>query len=276
MSNRVLLVVGGTWERQPYGLLGDVVVRVRTDWTPRWVSYPASYGTPESYDKSKGDGKLQLRLHLMEVVAFATDIAIIDYSQGCAIVDELLAEMTVSAAAGGDASNFTRRVLSKIRYVGHVANPHRPRGVQVGADPGGFGISGPLALTPAQQNWMPRRENFALPGDLICACPPDSLIRIVEHLTPMMSQQDPWSWGADLRKKLTIRYLWSTFPELRNPTPAGLWRLKKRIDTSIADAVRYETSGVHMKYVVNPIGGINRTATAHIAQQLHDIAWSRT
>lgn len=271
-----LIVVGGTFEHNQWGLLHDTVFRTNHLWHPHWVAYLATYGTPESYEASKADGKKKLRTQFMALPQEAI-LAIVAYSQGSAIVDEVLAEMAVAAAAGERGSIS---VLARIRYVGLVANPHRELGDQVGADPGGFGISGPVVAPGSRRLPHSRKrlingrvENFALPGDVICACPANSLIRIVEQLTPMMSSSHPEKWAADLRQKLTWGFIWTWFPELRSPiTPAKLLKLRAHIREAADLAIRYQASQIHTKYANNPIGGIDMVATRWIANQLNDIA----
>lgn len=260
---RHLIIVGGTWETKPYGLLGDVVARTST-WQPHWVGYPASYGSPMAYDMSKAFGKKRLGETIASLPPHEP-FAIIGYSQGAAIVEEQLREM---AARPGLVAGQTLKALV---YVGLIASPYRPRSVQIGVDPGGFGIGGPLP-TFRSPHPNPIWQHFALAGDLVTACPPDSLIRIVEELTPAMSAQDPVRWGRDLQTKLNLTFVWKHFPELR--TLAGFPRLLTRIREAAESAAVYQGTQIHTKYSTVPIAGKGMPATRWIANELNGIAQS--
>lgn len=260
-----LIVVGGTWEHDKFGLLSDTVNRTQDTWQPHWIDYPASYGTPESYEVSKAAGKKALANQLARL-PHTDEYAIIAYSQGCAIVEEYLRE------AARRPGLIDGQVLKKLVYVGLVASPYRPHGIQIGSDVGGFGISGAL---PVFRSPFPNPiwQQFALAGDLICACPPDSLIRVIEQLTPAMSARDPLAWGRDLRSKVTLSYVWKTFPELR--TIRHFPRLLDRISDAVIAATVYQNSGIHTKYPTTPIAGKGIPATQWIANELKEIAWQK-
>lgn len=265
---RHLVVVGGTWETR-WGLLGEIVTRTLRPgsraWTPRWVDYPASFATPEAFQDSEDRGVTSLILTLRQL-PMTGQIAVVGYSQGAGIVERALREMASAH------SPTNRQLVSRIAYVGLVANPYRAAGDQVGPDPGGFGVLGPLA--PKGQ--VPRRksalwQNFALAGDLICSCPADSLVREIHPLTRWMSVQTPDKWVADILGQLSVRWCLKTFPELRDIR--RIPHLIKRIHDATTAAYHYQTTGIHMQYAVRSPGVGYTPATAAIAHALEEIAW---
>lgn len=259
-----LVVVGGTWEHTAFGLLGDVVARTNNLWQAHWVKYPASFGTPEAYDESLADGVEALVTLLLSLPA-DRPLAVVGYSQGAAIVEKAMRQLQHSRMLSAIG------VLTRIRYVGTVASPYRSRRDQVGLDPGGFGISGPLPEFQPPIGALTVWEQFALPGDLICACPVNSLVRFVEPLTPAMSAKDPARWARDVRAKLTLTFLYAHFPELwdwrRIPTLLG------RIREAGEQLAAYQQTGIHMQYARTRIPGQTLTATEWIARELNEIGW---
>lgn len=265
---RNLVIVGGTWETK-WGLLGSIVRAVPSSnpraWRTTWVDYPASYATPEAFQDSEDRGVTALILALRQL-PLTGQIAVVGYSQGAGIVERALREM----ADTGTVSN--QQVLNRVAYVGLVANPYRAAGDQVGPDPGGSGVIGPLApkgQVPIRQTaqW----QNFALAGDLICACPADSLIREIHPFTRWMSVQTPDKWAADVLGRLSVRWFWKTFPEFRDLR--RLPNLLKRIHDATTAAYHYQTTGIHMQYAVRSPGVGYTPATAAIAHALEEIAW---
>lgn len=260
-----LAVVGGTWEHNAFGLLGDTVARTTELWQAHWVNYPASFGTPDAYDKSKAAG-IDALISLLLRLPSDRPLAVIGYSQGADIVEETMRRLSRSRILAEIG------VLARIRYVGTVASPRRPKGDQIGDDPGGFGISGPLLpefIPPigALTLW----EQFALAGDLITACPANSLIRFIEPLVPAMSAADPRRWARDVQSKLTLTFVYAHFPELRDwrRIPALLGRIREAIDLVIA----YQQTGVHTQYARTNIRGKSMPATQWMARELNEIGW---
>ena len=262
---RRLVIVGGTWETQ-WGMLGPIVSEVKESWPAIWLDYPASYATPEAYVDSEDRGVTALILALRHSVPLDTDLAVLGFSQGAAIVEKALRQMQ----ATGTIVNLA--VLRRIRYVGLCGNPYRAPGDQIGPDPGGFGVIGPLdapghhPLT-ARGRW----ENFALPGDLISSCGADSLVRAIYPFTRWMSIQTPQRWAFDVLSKNSLLWIMRNLPELRDPMRLpNLWH---RITTSAAALDYYLSSRVHAQYCVRALGPHHPTAGRHIVRSLEEIAW---
>ena len=268
-----LAVVGGTTEHTAFGLLGDVVARTNELWQAHWVDYPASFGFPAPYDESKEAGVDEL-IRLLVRLPADRPIGIVGYSQGAGVVEDAMRRLATSRDL------HEVRCLMQIRYVGTVASPHRAGGDQVGDDPGGFGISGPLK--PFQPMIATHRlagvreavilwEQFVLSGDVIAACPTNSLIRFVEPLVPAMSATNTLRWARDVQNKLTLTFVLAHFPELRDwrRLPALLVRIREAVDLVVA----YQQTGVHMQYARIPIRGKTLPATQWIARELNEIGW---
>lgn len=260
---RRLVVAGGTWETR-WGLLGAVVNAVSDQWPAIWLDYPASYATPEAYQDSEDRGITDLIIALRQLPA-TVDIAVLGFSQGAAIVDKGLREM----ADIGGISNLS--ILHRITYVGLCGNPYRAPHDQIGPDPGGSGVIGPLAPAssrPIRGQW----HNYALPGDLITACPPDSLARLVYPLTRWMSIQTPDRWARDLQSKLNLWWLLRNFPELRDIRQ--LPRLTQRVAATVDDVAAYQITGIHGQYASRPLSPTLPTAAGHIINSLQELAWT--
>jgi hypothetical protein len=166
-------------------------------------------------------------------------VAIIGFSQGAAVVERCLRDREDLAT-------------QRVKYVGLFGNPYRAPNDQVGPNPGGSGVIGPLApasLRPIAGRW----ENYALPGDLIAACPADSLIRLVYPFTRWMSVQAPEKWVRDLLPKLSVVWLLRNIPELRDIRQ--LPGLLSRIQRATELAYHYQTTGIHGKYASRALGG---------------------
>ncbi|QBI97735.1 lysin B [Gordonia phage Dogfish] len=263
--DRCLIIVGGTWEKQ-WGMLGAIVDATDGKWAHEWVEYPASYGTPQAYLDSERLGVQALMVKLATVWALGyDDIAIVGFSQGAAVVERGLREYQATDKLGN-----AREALSHVRYVALLGNPYRAAGDQVGPDPGGFGVIGPLAPKgvvpiPLASRW----HNFALPGDLITSCPPDSLVRLVFPFTRWMSVQTLDRWAAEVLAKLSLVWLLRHVPELRDVRQ--LPRLWGRIVRATEAAYHYQTTGVHGQYMTRPLGAGKPTAARFIVQSLEEI-----
>ena len=260
-SPRYLIVVGGTWETR-WGILRYVVDNSPA-WTPIWVNYPASYGTPEAFIDSEDQGIAAL---ITKLYALADDgaIALVGYSQGAGIIERALRDLERLDLARA------RNVLARIVYVGLCGNPYRAEGDQVGDDPGGFGVIGPLAARGAVPIPLPDRwQNFSLPGDLISSCPRNSLVRGIFPFTKWMSPQRPEKWALDVLSKASYLWVIRNVPELRNP---ARWpELAKRVHQASVAAYYYQESGIHRQYMIRPVG-INKVhAGRYIVRALEEI-----
>lgn len=212
-------------------------------WTLHWLDYPAAYGTPESIDDSLAQGVVNLQLTLRGLPADKSSIAVLGFSQGAMLVEKSLRDMHWR----GGLTN--QSILQRVKYVGLLGNPYRAAGDQIGPNPGGYGIAGPLA--PAGDVPIARSsawENFALPGDLIASCPPDSLIRLIYPYTRAMSAQHPDVWANDLLRKLSVAWVWRHLPEVRSVR--SLPSLVRQIVVDGRAARFYLTSGIHGQYAV--------------------------
>lgn len=246
---KTLLVVGGTWEKK-WGLLGAIATRAeQRGWTPEWVNYPASYGNPQSFERSLGDGVRAFGMELAEAVGRSDVVAAVGFSQGAAVVEKALREKAADMAPLG----IDRLLLSKVRYVGLFGNPYRAPGDQVGPNPGGYGVVGPLAPASARPPIAGRWENYALPGDLISSCPADSLVRFIYPFTRWMSVQDVDRWAGDVLSKLSLWWLLRNVPELRDVRQIP--NLLLRIQRATEQVYHYQTTGIHGQYAGRALGG---------------------
>lgn len=262
---RHLIIVGGTWE-QKWGMLAAVANHpaVQQRWGVRWLDYPAAYGTPESIDDSLATGVVDLQLMLRGLPADKSSIAVLGFSQGAMLVEKSLRDIQWRGGLTNQA------ILQRIKYVGLLGNPYRAAGDQIGPDPGGYGIAGPIA--PAGQVPIARSsawENFALPGDLIAACPADSLIRLIYPFTRAMSAQHPDVWARDVAAKLSVAWVWRHLPEVRSVRT--LPSLVRQIVIDGRAAQFYLTSGIHGQYPVRRLSERFPTPTGAIVRSLGEL-----
>lgn len=259
---RYVVIVGGTWEKR-WGLYGPVVHELDGQWNPVWVDYPASYGTPEAFEDSLDRGVTSLILALQHI-PMSADIAVLGFSQGAAVVEKALREMHANGAL------TSASILLRIVYVGLCGNPYRAAHDQIGPDPGGSGVIGPLApkgVIPIRGRW----ENFALPGDVISSSTADSLVRAIYPFTRWMSVQTPQRWALDALSRTSALWVMKNVPELRDPRR---WpELLRRVTVATRALEFYQQSGIHGQYMIRALGDGQPTAGRHIVRSLEEIAW---
>lgn len=88
----------------------------------------------------------------------------------------------------------------------------------------------------------------------------------IHPFTRWMSVQTVDKWAADVLSKLSLRWMWKTFPEFRDPRK--LPNLVRRIHIATTAAYHYQTTGIHMQYSVRSPGIGYSPATVHIARAL--------
>lgn len=118
-----VIVCEGTWAKDPWGLLGDVVNNL--DIPAERVEYPEQFGDAFSYNESIYIGKRALRRRISRIEG---PFVIVAYSQGAHIAGDVALE---------------HRDDPRLICVYLIADPKRsPRDKVVGLDPGGMGIFG--------------------------------------------------------------------------------------------------------------------------------------
>lgn len=268
MATVTVLTVGGTGESYPgdarpevSGLLADVTGRLDDRFHSRWVGYPASYGPVPvaggmSYRESVrvGADGLGTMLDLTE-----GPVMLIGYSQGCAVIRELL--------AGADP-------YPAVVAVGLVADPHQPLGVVAGCEGSGLAGEGKALPSGLPTMWI------AHPDDVICNASDDSLLRDVADITAAMSIRNltlwlrsvwlvlisngfqnaartsvrPRQWRRDLRRLRVVVYEIAGYL----PTRLMLGGLK----------VVNRRGGRHTAYAAEPMVGSDLTGCQTLAQWL--------
>lgn len=137
------LVIEGTWAKDPWGLLGDVVSNL--DIPAERVEYPEQYGGAFSYNESIYIGKRALR---RRVARINDHFVIVSYSQGAQIAGDVAVEL----------KDDPRLVAVYL-----IADPKRsPRDTVIGHDPGGKGVFGSRPIGN-------KAKHFAAKHDFICA-----------------------------------------------------------------------------------------------------------
>lgn len=189
MTQMTVLAVGGTGESHPddhrtavTGLLSHVTESLDSRFSTGWVGYPASYGPVAvgglSYQQSTQVGVRRL---IAAVRSVDGPVALIGYSQGCAVIREVLGRMST-----GDV------VLPSVVSVGLISDPQQPAGAVAGCSGRGVAGIGPALPDHVQVMWIGH------PHDMICNASDDSYIRDVADLTRWMSFRTPKLWLAHL------------------------------------------------------------------------------
>lgn len=265
-AKKTVLVVGGTGECGPdddaaevRGLLSCVTARLDESWTPRWIPYPAGYGTPTSYDESADIGRARLWTALWDTLD-NTDgpIALLGYSQGAAIVGDVCHTV-------GHATTLFGHTTARIVAVGLFSDPHRNRGEIVGPDIGGEGISGPRGPWGSLGGVV---SSFCAPGDVICSTDPDtSVLNLVSDLTSQITSRHPLRSAQQALAKVQVRPKGSMFPELSLGIPGVRWAAG-RVGNTVRLVRNYLRSGVHTHYdEYEVLPGV--TATQWMAREIN-------
>lgn len=178
----IIFAVEGTFAREPWGLLGDVIDRIPLE--AHRIEYPEQFGTAFSYEESIYIGRRALR----RKIGRATEpYFIVGYSQGAHIAGDVALEVK-------DDPNFIAIYL--------ISDPKRSsKDKVIGKDPGGCGIFGPRPIGA-------KALHFAAPGDFITA-----------NTNAFISNVARYTIG---RKHKSYREWFSTFKEAaRNRLPGG-------------------------------------------------------
>ena len=244
--DKTVLVVGGTGECGPdddgttvRGLLADVTGRLDDSWDARWISYPARYGDPVSYEDSAAIGRARLWTALWEALdGTAGPVALLGYSQGAAIVGDVCHTV-------GHATSLFGHTTDRIVAVGLFSDPHRNRDELVGPDTGGEGISGPRGPWGSLTGVV---SSFCAPGDVICSADPQtSVLNLVSDLTSQVTSTHPVRSLRQAVAKVQLRPRGSMFPELTWGV-RGVRAAVGRVGNTVALIRYYLRSGVHTQY----------------------------
>lgn len=175
-----VIIMGGTWNAN-----GDPVTETfakaldHRRFRHYYVPYPAAYGTPMSFRSSVSFGKFAL---VQAIRDSPNPVIVAGYSQGAAVAAEV-------------AADIEHYPDLDVRAAALIACPSRPRGMCVGADPGGYGVVGEQAITT-----MPVLHAAAF-RDPICALPEGSMLRSLADMSAYMSISSPHDfvqWGSSI------------------------------------------------------------------------------
>ncbi len=184
-----VLIMPGTWNPDGDGIsaaFADALNQKR--FRPRVVSYPADYGRTMPYAESLAAGRRAL---IAAIDASPGRLVLAGYSQGAAI-------------AGDVAASLGRDELARVVACALIADPLRPMGKCLGADPGGYGIAGQRDVPNIPTYWA------AAPGDPITALPAGNPLRSIADLSAYFSLSSPQAalrWGQSLLDAATRRQL---------------------------------------------------------------------
>ncbi len=177
-----VLIVGGTWNPNGEGVTRTFSAalepaRYRTSMVP----YPADYGGTVPYADSVHVGRDAL---IAAVKSAPGQVILAGYSQGAAVAGD------IAAAVGRGELDLPAVIACAL-----IADPRRPQGHCVGADPGGYGIAGQRDIPGIRTFWA------AAPGDPITALPAGNPLRTVADLSAYFGLSSPEAaarWGASL------------------------------------------------------------------------------
>ncbi|MFC9892135.1 hypothetical protein ACFVMC_00435 [Nocardia sp. NPDC127579] len=164
---------------------------------PRIVAYPAAYGDPMPYGRSRELGRAAL---ITAIRATPELVVIAGYSQGAGIAGDLAAEISTG-------------VLPDLEVLGCalIADPARPSGSGCPGAPtaSGYGVAGQRPI-PGIPTWWAAAE-----GDPITALPAGNPLRSVADLSEWYGLSSPDAvcrWGEDLVelvRERTFQRWWS-------------------------------------------------------------------
>lgn len=182
----------GTWARDPWGLLGEVVALL--DHPVIRVNYPEQYGDAFSYNESVYIGKRALRKRLEKI---DEPFVIICYSQGAHIAGDVALEHR-------DNPNF------KAIYL--IADPKRSiRDRVAGVKPEGHGVFGSRPIGP-------KAIHFAAKGDIITSNT-NAFISNVAWYTLEKKKFGKREWirtfGAARRQRLPGGKFWAAIKDVK-------------------------------------------------------------
>lgn len=235
-----VLCVPGTWDTRP-GMIGGLTRHLDpTRFNIIWITYPATFALPISYDESMRIGMQQLE------EAWCTnqhsDVVLVGYSQGAHIAGDFAAKMTGHP---------------RLKAVALIADPKRPAGMYIGnTDPEGHGVAG--------QRWInhPNVWHAAIKGDVVCSANDTSLWRLQADLTQTANPNIP---------------LWTRTTLQRLTAPGGMqlarshWSLQEYVwgmlstVKELGDVLR----GVHTSYGVRGCPGTQHTYLEELAQRIN-------
>ncbi|MEU8895477.1 PE-PPE domain-containing protein [Nocardia sp. NPDC048505] len=191
-----VLVVGGTWNPNGEAVSGAFIDALdRTRYLPRMVPYPADYGKRVAYADSLAAGRSAL-IHAVE--STPNRVVLAGYSQGAAIAGNLAAEI-----GRGELPHL------EVLACALIADPLRPAGHCLGADPGGYGVAGQRLIEGVPTYWA------AAPGDPITALPAGNPLRTIADLSAYFSlsgSEAALRWGQsliDVAARRQVQRWWS-------------------------------------------------------------------
>jgi pimeloyl-ACP methyl ester carboxylesterase len=183
------VVVGGTAESFVNDLRTTVPVGTMCEFTtrhldplffgtPRWVGYPAAYGSTMDYEESVAIGIAELWEIVQVYIGEGEQVVLVGYSQGAAIIRRFLAKL--AAGGYGDPSVFKDVIVGAAL----IADPYRPPGGTHLLDtiPPGYGVAGAREIWP--DGYL---VEVAAPRDPICASPYNSYIRTIADFSGFFS-----------------------------------------------------------------------------------------
>lgn len=184
MNVDVLVVPGTGFPNGGDGVCETFMHHLDGRFTPRIVSYPATYGGLEmDYADSS---KIGHRAVLDAIGESSNPVVLVGYSAGAKVAGDVAAEI-------GRGEHRSLEVLA----CALIADPERPEGKGMPGQPdqGGFGIGGQRRVFDIPTWWA------AAAGDPITALPAGSLLRPLADLTEFYSIATPaaaYRWGIDL------------------------------------------------------------------------------
>jgi len=251
--DRIVIAVPGTSETGPHadphveiGMLGEATKQLTNQlFEKHFLPYDALYGQGTSYRQSR-DYAIEKLTSLMLNYG-GTEIYLLGYSQGAAVVTLAVKRMIKAVLAEDARAKDYRGVLDRIKGIYLIANPHRQPGMIYGADPGGEGIS----FSP-EDGWWGEMKNLVMeigaPGDIISSSDPNTtFLKRLPLYTIDMNWANTIGWAKSIYDVMTHTNPFTLYPELRKEF--GFFTYLARYWNTARALKNYIKTNVHVKYV---------------------------
>lgn len=232
-----VLIMGGTWAPLGHPVTDNFAWNLDPDkFRFKHVPYPADYGQRTTFADSVAAGREAL---LREIEASPYAVIVAGYSQGAGIAGDVAAEI-----GRGEHPRLD------VRAAALIADPARPEGVSINADPGGFGITG--------QRHIPGMPAYhvAAWNDPITSLSAGSPLRTVADLSAYWSMNSPEAflkWGRSAAETIAAGRLQRWW----NPAHLWDWTIAAReargylLDRRHTDAYVTEGHSKHLAETLN-------------------------
>lgn len=252
--DRIVFAIPGTSEttlhadhRVELGMIAEATKLLSPELFEKYyLPYAAEYGNGTSYRVSR-DRAVENLITLI-VLYPGSEIYLIGYSQGAAIVTLAVKRIQSQVAADPEGNTGGAAALAKIKGIYLLANPHRQPGMIYGRDPGGEGIA-----FSEKDGWWGELKDLVMeitaPGDIIGSSDPNTtFLKRLPDYTIDMNWADLIGWAESIYHLMIRSNPFTLYPELRKQF--GVLTYLSRYMNTVVALYNYIASNVHVKYAI--------------------------